>query len=417
MNTTNIQRDIVIIGAGIAGLWLHARLKQLGLHTLIIENKQLGSGQTIASQGIIHGGTKYTLTGKITAAAQSLTDMPRTWRHAITSVTNTPDLSTARILAEHQFLCSDASLASKFTAFAAGKVIQAKVTALTRQHHPAFLDHQSFRGNAYQLDEPVIDVSSVLQAFQNQTPAGEILLVDEANGFTIESDHQHPVAVINLQHSAVGAIRIHTPHLIFTAGLGNEMLAPILRHEAFKTQRRPLQMTLARFPAASTDQFKFVYSHFLGRTALPRATITTHFTKNSNQIVLYIGGEIAETGINRSRSEQIAAAKKLLTQILPAVPLQAADWATYPVDRAEPLQQNNQRPDNAIFTEYGNIIAAWPTKLALAPYLADEIATHLQTKTKSAPRNSTDHPEILKNWPRPTVAPAPWDQEDLIWTK
>ncbi len=418
MNTTKIQRDVVIIGAGMAGLWLHFRLKQLGLQSIIIENQHLGTGQTIASQGIIHGGTKYTLTGKITHAAQTLTDMPQTWRHALQNSDSPilPDLTSARILAPHQFLCSAASLTSKFTAFAAGKVIQSRVTALRKQEWPKFLDHQTFAGNVYQLDEPILDIPSILDAFLQQIPNGEILLVNPQNSFQITSQSHDPQAVIRLQKKDGNTIDIHTPHLIFTAGVGNEQLKTILQDESFQTQRRPLQMTIVRFTQAISKQLKPIYSHFLGSTALPRATITTHYTKHTDQLVLYIGGEIAETGIRRGRAAQIQATRKLLKQILPDYADQPAEWATYHVDRAEPLQPGMLRPDNAVFTEHGNIIAAWPTKMALAPYLANEIASHLKTKKESHPVVEHDPQNILQHWPRPKVASAPWDQEELQWT-
>ena len=58
-----ISSDVVIIGAGIAGLWLHNRLNQMGFHAILLENDTIGNAQTLSSQGIIHGGAKYALNG------------------------------------------------------------------------------------------------------------------------------------------------------------------------------------------------------------------------------------------------------------------------------------------------------------------------------------------------------------------
>ena len=65
MNLANniLRVDIAIIGGGIAGLWMLSRLRKRGYSALLIESEALGSGQTICSQGIIHGGVKYSLQG------------------------------------------------------------------------------------------------------------------------------------------------------------------------------------------------------------------------------------------------------------------------------------------------------------------------------------------------------------------
>ena len=54
MNLLDVE--VVIFGGGIAGLWLLDELHRAGMTTLLLEAHELGSGQTIASQGIIHGG-------------------------------------------------------------------------------------------------------------------------------------------------------------------------------------------------------------------------------------------------------------------------------------------------------------------------------------------------------------------------
>jgi hypothetical protein len=48
-----------------------------GFSTVLVESASLGGGQSMKSQGIIHGGTKYALHGALTGASEAIADMPR----------------------------------------------------------------------------------------------------------------------------------------------------------------------------------------------------------------------------------------------------------------------------------------------------------------------------------------------------
>ena len=88
--------DFVIFGGGVAGLWLLDELHRAGFATLLLEAHELGSGQTIASQGIIHGGLKYTLGGLFSNSAKAIADMPLIWRRCLAGEAR-PDLSNTRV--------------------------------------------------------------------------------------------------------------------------------------------------------------------------------------------------------------------------------------------------------------------------------------------------------------------------------
>ena len=81
--TSSYSTDIVIFGGGIAGLWLLNRLRDEGYQAILLETNGLGSGQTLASQGIIHGGLKYALGGNLTGAANVIASMPAHWRRCL----------------------------------------------------------------------------------------------------------------------------------------------------------------------------------------------------------------------------------------------------------------------------------------------------------------------------------------------
>ena len=75
-----ITCDVAIIGGGIAGLWLLNRLVNDGYNALLFEQTALGGEQTVASQGMIHGGIKYTLSGTLSGASEAIADMPAHWQ-------------------------------------------------------------------------------------------------------------------------------------------------------------------------------------------------------------------------------------------------------------------------------------------------------------------------------------------------
>jgi len=87
--------DIAIVGGGISGLWILNRLRSLGYDAHLFERTALGSGQTIACQGIIHSGAKYGDTNPIPALAE----MPARWRKCIAGLGEV-DLRGVTILGE-----------------------------------------------------------------------------------------------------------------------------------------------------------------------------------------------------------------------------------------------------------------------------------------------------------------------------
>lgn len=113
---TRVDVDAVIIGGGIAGMWTLARLRAEGYNAILLEDEALGAGQTRYAQGIIHGGTKYALTGKLTASSEAVSNMPLIWR-ACHAGNGELDLSDAVMISDAHYLWSTANLASKITGF------------------------------------------------------------------------------------------------------------------------------------------------------------------------------------------------------------------------------------------------------------------------------------------------------------
>ena len=167
-----LSTDVLIVGGGIAGLWLNARLRRAGYATLLVEADRLGGGQSVKSQGIIHGGTKYALHGALTGSSEAIADMPARWRKALLGEGEL-DLSGVRLLSDAHYLWSPGSLAGNLTSFFASKAMRGRVDAVKGEQLPPALQHPKFKGKVYRLAELVLEPLSASR--NDPMPAGRVL--------------------------------------------------------------------------------------------------------------------------------------------------------------------------------------------------------------------------------------------------
>lgn len=90
--------------------------------------------------------------------------------------------------------------------------------------------------------------------------------------------------------------------------------------------------------------------------------------------------------------------------MLPWVDLGQAQWATLPINRAEPAQSGLVRPDTAFLTAVHNVLVSWPTKLALAPDLSDQVLAELAHQ-----KLQPTLPQPESTLPVPPVAIPVWE--------
>ncbi|WP_425327366.1 NAD(P)/FAD-dependent oxidoreductase [Pseudomonas nitroreducens] len=385
----SLSTDILIVGGGIAGLWLNARLRRAGFSTVLVENSALGGVQSMRSQGIIHGGTKYALHGALTGASEAIADMPALWRDCLAG-TGEVDLRGVRVLSDAHYLWSPGGLAGNLTSFFASKAVRSRVAQVKGADLPPALQDKAFKGKAYRLTELVLDVPSLVARLAEL--AGDGLLAGERIEALREGDK-----LVGLR---VDGREIRAQRVVLSAGAGNEALLRELGLERPEMQRRPLHMVLVTAPT-----LKPLYAHCLGGGPKPRVTVTTHPLSNGDW-VWYLGGDIAEAGgVARNEAEQIAEVQRELHKLVPWIDLSAARWATLRVDRAEPSQNNLLRPDSAFLAENGALLVGWPTKLALAPNFADRVLESLE-KGGVRPQASAALPDL----PRPAMARPVWEE-------
>ena len=157
-----IKTDIVIIGAGIAGIWLTNVLKNMGFDCVLLENDAIGSGQTISSQGMLHSGVKYALQGKVTADTLAIKDAPFLWQQALSNNSQIK-LTTNCVLADGQYLWSNGKLSTNIANFFVSKVLQSNVSKIEPSSFPEPFNNNKFNGSLYKLQETILNMPNTLQ--------------------------------------------------------------------------------------------------------------------------------------------------------------------------------------------------------------------------------------------------------------
>ncbi|MGD9689936.1 MAG: FAD-dependent oxidoreductase [Phycisphaerales bacterium] len=403
MHERAIEVDVCIIGGGVAGLWTLARLRHDGRRVVLLEREALGAGQTIWSQGIIHGGIKYALTGESSAASRAIAAMPEVWSGCLsgrgTGDGTGVDLSSVRPLAREQHLWTTPGLVSKFAAAAASVVIRTRPERLERGSWPSEFAGAPRGIDVYRVAEPVLPGRAVIEALARGHEScirkvEEVEAIDGSGGVCARLRE--------------GAMQVRSRLVVCAAGEGNEQLAALAgMRDAARMQRRALHMVMVRGPSTRLPR---VFGHCLGASTTPRVTITTAECEGGAERVWYVGGSLAEEGVTRDEREQIAAARRELAACVPWVNLDGPDvrWATGRINRAEGLTPDGSRPDVPVVVRRGAVAIAWPTKLAFAPMLAREIASMSEAKPPESEAREGIQPTASASAAVP-VAALPWE--------
>ena len=345
--------DVAIVGAGIVGLWVANLLAQRGLSVVVCEANAVGGTQTMASQGIVHGGGKYALDGDGGPLSRALADMPRRWRACLAG-NGEVDLRGVAVLSDRVHVHTEVPDANR---------------------------HER------ELDDFVIDVPSLVR---NLAKAIRGRFVFEAVPSRSLASGQSGVDRIELD-----GYTIRAGFYILAAGGGNEALAGQVGFAPVPMQLRPLRQTIVRLRDNAG-----VFAHWRpgGAVTDPAITVTSHAS------TLIVGGTVANEGVQRSNAEQIQVVRTLLARAYPAIDLAGARFETFVAVRAEPAAGSIREIGDPLVRRHGNCLLCWPVKLSLVPRLGDLVGDalgHIDPLANSWPGN-TGH--------RVEYAPSPYSE-------
>ena len=386
--------DVLIFGGGVAGLWCLDRFRRAGYSAILLESTALGCGQTIQAQGIIHGGGKYALRGvRDFAAVRSTKEMPGRWRENLAGI-GAPNLTSVKVLSEQCYLWLPRGSMIAWTQSWGFMSVLGKTGLLATppQRIPTDDWPEALRGSAlavYSLAEPVLSTGSVLQALAHHHENFIRLYDSSLLRFAAEAIE-------------ISGVTIKPRTVVLAAGAGNHDLLVKAGVQGELMQRRPLAMILLKGDLPS------LYGHCVigGKTQL---TVTT-----PTPGIWQVGGEIAE---RLAEEDNIDQARRIgmreIRRWLPALDLTSVEVALYRAVRAEARTTDQRRP-SGVHAGYvaPHVIVAWPTKLCLAPVLADEVFG-LAVQDLKMPERQEETCSEFNSWPAPPLARYPW--EDAEW--
>lgn len=376
------RADVLIVGGGALGLWLLRRLMALGVGAVLIEKHALGGAQTLCSQGIIHGGIKYALSGEAAEANRAIAEMPGRWEACLAGANGCDvDLRGAHVLSRYQYLWTSRGIAGRLAGVAASKVIRTGVESLSADERDGVWARAPHGVGVYRVSEPVLDTTSLVRQLADGCGSRALCGGVVEGSWRVSGSR---VLAVTLQGRGGVRMDVDTSSVVLCAGKGT---GPMLRGMeriagmspdmrtglgAIEMQLRPLHQGLVRGAALPE-----VYAHCVGMSGTPRVTITSA-RDCEGRVVWHLGGEVAERGIERTESEQVDACREVIAETMAWVEMRGAEWSSYMVERAEGRTRDGKRPEGSVVRRAGNVIAAWPTKLALAPACVDEIVGMLE---------------------------------------
>jgi hypothetical protein len=386
-----IEKDIVILGGGIAGLWLLNRLRSAGFAAILLETSALGDGQTIASQGMIHGGLKYALGGALTGASEAIADMPLHWQRCLQGRGDV-DLRGTRLLSDTYYMWPRSNVRSRLTAYLGSKLVSSKTSEVSGESVPEFFKGH-LQGPLYRLHDIVLDVPSLLHTLGEHCRPHIY-----RTHCSIDHDAQGNIRSLTLDNGCQLKARLY----LCAAGTGNEAWLNVLKPPTVAMQKRPLQMVVVKHRNPHP-----LYVHCLADqfSSTPELTITTHPCQDGSN-AWYLGGELAEAGATIDAATQIQRTRNKLAELFPWCDFSGARFHSFYIDRAEARQPDGKRPDRDSVIVDGNVLYCWPTKLTLAPALANAVIEKIAALGITASEGN-DSP--LTGLPYPGVALPVWD--------
>lgn len=392
----NDEFDCVLVGGGIAALWTLDALDEAGFRAAVVEPWRLGGGQTLWSQGIIHGGTKYSLSGLLHPGSNAVSGMPARWLESLEG-RRRPDLRDVAVLSRETWLWRTGSIASRLGMLGARLALRTRPEEVAAEDRPPLLRSA---GEVHRLGEPCLDTRSLVASFRK---THETLMVAADGPESISFADEAGRLCVSVGTVAGESTRLRARIVILAAAGGNDRFRASLGLSP-ASQRRPLHMGLVR---GRPDRLPAFFGHCVDGAAT-RVTITSA-TDAGGRTAWQVGGRIAEDGVALDEQLFLDRLRAELAATLPELDLDPLEFASYRPDRVEARTAGGTRPDDAVLIDdHPAAVTLFPTKLALAPRAADLVLGAV--RSRGIPPSGTCGIAAL----RPSIGPSPWNEANFV---
>lgn len=392
------QADIVVIGGGVAGLWVAQRARALGYSVVILQQGPLGDGQSAHSHVYLHLGHIY----RNSSEHDTVADLKRAaqlWDAWLAD--NPPDLEG---LAEPH----EQSLFGFASAADAREVANYWDDVVDLPHVPAELPDVLAGGCVVELRAAAVrclNARWMTEALARPLD-GAIVPIRQ-----VSECRQWGSAVTAVLADGTRPVEIECEAAVLCAGAGNEGLLAHFPHAASVDLRnRRSWMLVVRGQADELPPFSGILA--LGDDSL---FIVSRCLPASGETVWLVSDACDE------RLDTAGWVRQVLDQILRAFPslkphIETFDWGVYPAPKAEvkpPGTGARVVTSSYIHPVLDNVWALWPMKLTLAPLAAERMCA-LIGAAGIAPR----HPQPQFDLPAIEIAAETWETIDLAaWSQ
>jgi glycine/D-amino acid oxidase-like deaminating enzyme len=380
--------DVIVVGAGAAGLLATARLRRMGLGVAIIERDGFGSGQSNHSHGYLHRGHIYLKPSEL--LVQELGRGADAWAVTMSAHGIQPETASS-------YLC----FTNAYEAEVAEQAWSSRGLAFSETRIPGSLREAAF-ARTFQTNEQSFDFTTWLARASEElhNDAGVTFVRGDAVGMEREGDL---VTTVRVRHPDGSTSRLDASFVVLCAGTGNLALSStVTRFRGHAHNRTSLMLVLT---GSELERLSVVaHGHETRGLFIVSRTIDGEPVWLVSNYISFAGTAISEAA-SRLWLRDI---RRSLERYTTGLDDPGARWGVYVAPKGE-LRNVRNTLDTHSVQRYGlsNLCVAAPTKLTLAPLLGEAVAQTVSTRLRARPRPA-GLPELVADESMMPVAPEMW---------
>lgn len=380
--------DVVVIGAGIGGALIAKKLVDEGLEVTLVDKEGFGAAQSNHSHGYIHSGYIYRDASR--SLIEPLVEASRRWRDLVQALGVEPLRSTSFVAFTSELNARAAASAWEQAGLPVRQVAHNAIPAGVREPEIEAL---------FQTPEPTFDLTEIFEAMRRRMSGVKLLT---AKAIRLDGSGQIEQAVVNV---GPRSFALQARYYVLAAGTDNARLIEGVTRFRGRAAIRTSFMLVLRGPALADLSLVMPENEAHGLFVVSRPTAQGNVWLVSNFLSFAGMPDRADT-----QNMWLGGIIQKMTRFTNVTQSSDTEWGIYLAPKAE-LRRDPRRLGSYAIEGYDlpNAIVTAPTKLTLAPLLADEAAERIIDAIGAEPRSRIDRelqrtgselPVRLEHWTR-----------------